>query len=223
MMDIAKFFERKKRELSSNNSTEEEASLKKPREENRDDSMGLEADDFFLQGLKSPECVKILFNCLQNLETEMKSIKEISLDAKDWQIKGTELLNDMNKASNVINKKFEEFEKDLKKKEEKIKFLEKENSYLNKRLYEMDAVIDRQEQYSWRNCLLVHGIVEETVEDTDEKIINTLQQSMDETIKPEDIDRSHRFSKPKSSENIKPCPIIVKFVRYNTRNRIYRS
>ena len=50
-----------------------------------------------------------------------------------------------------------------------------------------------------RNCILVHGIVEETVEDTNEKII-TLQQSMDETIKPEDIDRSHRLGKPKSSK-----------------------
>ena len=35
----------------------------------------------------------------------------------------------------------------------------------------MDAVVDRQEQYSMRNCILVHGIVEETVEDTNEKII----------------------------------------------------
>ena len=60
----------------------------------------------------------------------------------------------------------------------------------------MDAVLDRQEQYSRRNCLLIHGLVEETAEDTDEKIINTLQQSMDKTIKPEDIDRSHRFGKP---------------------------
>ena len=53
----------------------------------------------------------------------------------------------------------------------------------------MDAVVDKQEQYSRRNCLLIHGIVEETAKDTDRKIINTLQQSMDETIKPEDIDR----------------------------------
>ena len=47
MMDITKFFERKKRELSSNNSAGEEASLKKPREENPDDSMGLERDNVF--------------------------------------------------------------------------------------------------------------------------------------------------------------------------------
>ena len=110
----------------------------------------------------------------------------------------------------------------MKEKEEKIKFLEKENSYLNKMLDEIDAVVDRQEQYSRCNCLLVLGIVEETVGDTDEKIINTLQQSMDETIKPENIDRSQRFGKPKSSKNAKPRAIIVKFVRYNIRNRIYR-
>ena len=55
MMDIAKFFERKKRELSSNNSASEEASLKKPREENPDSSIGLETDNAFSQGLKSPE------------------------------------------------------------------------------------------------------------------------------------------------------------------------
>ena len=46
---------------------------------------------------------------------------------------------------------------------------------------------------------------------------------MDETIKPEDIDRSHRLGKRKSSKNAKPRPVIVKFVRYNTRNRIYRN
>ena len=76
----------------------------------------------------------------------------------------------------------------------------------------MGAVVDRQEQYSRRNCFLIHGIVEETVQDTDEKIINTRQQSMCETIKSQDIDRSHRLGKPKSSKNAKSRPMIVKFV-----------
>ena len=122
MMDVAKYFERKKRELSSNNSTEEEDSLRKLQEENPDDSMGLETDDFFSQRLKSPECVKILLKCLQNLETETKRLKEISLAAKDWQIKNNEQLNDINKAINFMNGKFEEFEKDLKKKKRRLNF-----------------------------------------------------------------------------------------------------
>ena len=74
------------------------------------------------------------------------------------------------------------------------------------------GAVDRQEQYSRRNCFLIHGIVEETVQDTDEKIINTRQQSMGETIKSQDIDRSHRLGKPKSSKNAKSRPMIVKFV-----------
>ena len=138
MMDITKFLEIKKRQLSSNNSTEEEVSLKKLQGETLMIPWDYKQLMFFSQGLKSPECVKTLFNCLQNLETEMKSIKEIPL---------AEQLNDMNKASNFINEKFEDFEKTLKEKEEEIKLLEKENNYLNKRLDEMDAVVDRQEQY----------------------------------------------------------------------------
>ena len=74
----------------------------------------------------------------------MNSIKEISLAVNDQEIKRTGHLNDTNKAINFINVKFEEFKKDMEKKEEKIKFLGKENSYLNKRPDEMDAVPDRQ-------------------------------------------------------------------------------
>ena len=55
--------------------------------------MRLDKDDVFAQALKSPESVKLLFNCLQSSETEMKTVKEISLAVKEWQIKGTEQLN----------------------------------------------------------------------------------------------------------------------------------
>ena len=48
----------------------------------------------------------------------MKCIKEIYLAAKDWQIKDTEQLNDMSKAINFIDEKFEEFEKRIEEKNE---------------------------------------------------------------------------------------------------------
>ena len=44
---------------------------------------------------------------------------------------------------------------------------------------------------------------------------------MNQKIKPEDIDRSHRLGNLKKSKNAKRRPIIVKYVRCNTRNTIY--
>ena len=41
----------------------------------------------------------------------MKNVKVISLAAKEWQIKGTEQLKNMNSAITFVNKKFLEFEK----------------------------------------------------------------------------------------------------------------
>ena len=107
-MDTAKFFESKKRDLSSNSSVDE-AAAKKQHEESLNDSMGLNKNDMFAQSLKSLDCVKLLFNSLQNLETEMNNVKEISLAAKEWQIKGTDQLNEMNSAIAFINEKFVEF------------------------------------------------------------------------------------------------------------------
>ena len=104
--------------------------------------MGLDKDDVFAQALKSPECVKLLFNCLQSLETEMKTVGEISLAVKEWQIKGTEHLNEMNSVITFINEKFVEFEKKIKSNNKEIKVLRKENSYLTKRLEEIDAILE---------------------------------------------------------------------------------
>ena len=85
----------------------------------------------------------------------------------------------------------------------------------------MDSVIDRQEQYSRRNCLLLHGIEEESNENTDQRVIEVLWESMGETISIQDIDRTHRLTGKKP--NGKSKPVIVKFVRYNTRNLIFKN
>ena len=63
----------------------------------------------------------------------MKNVNEISLAAKEWQIKGTEQINEMNSAITFINEKSFVFEKEIKNNKEEIKILGKENSYLRKR------------------------------------------------------------------------------------------
>ena len=92
-----------------------------------------------------------------------------------------------------INEKFVEFEKEIKNNNKEIKSLRKENSYLMKRLEEMDAVLDRQEQYSRCNCLLIRGVHEVEGDDTNELSIKVIEEHTNQKIKPEDIDKSHRL------------------------------
>ena len=55
----------------------------------------------------------------------------------------------------------------------------------------MDKSLDCHEQYSRRNCLLIHGVKENKKEDTDEVVIEIFEKEMEEKISVNYIDRSH--------------------------------
>ena len=67
----------------------------------------------------------------------------------------------------------------------------------------------------------MHGIEEESNENTDQRVIEVLCKSMGETASIQDIDRTYRLLGKKP--NGKSRPVIVKFVRYNTRNLIFKN
>ena len=106
-----------------------------------------------------------------------------------------------------------------------MKNLQNNISDMSNQIEELTRKVDRQEQYSRRNCILIHRLAEpkaEITENTDELVIKTLKEEMDEEISLEDIGRSHRLGKPKKSSS-KPRPVIIKFTRYNIRNKIFQS
>ena len=80
---------------------------------------------------------------------------------------------------------------------------------------------DRQEQYSRRNCLLIHGLPELKNENTDELVIDTIKGKMGEEIIKDEIYRSHKLGVLKN--NGKSRPIIISFLRYNIRCRIFKN
>ena len=129
-MEIAKYFERisKKRDLS-NNSSDEEAS-KKLREGSLDNSavsdVSANNEDPFTEGLKSPECVSILMNCMQNLEKQVGQIFKMLEKTEDRQIKGECQLTDLAKGVEFITQKLDEYEKDRLEKDEIIVNLQNE-------------------------------------------------------------------------------------------------
>ena len=72
-MDITKFFDRKKRELNSQSADGNDS--KRPWEEsNNSTSTPASPGDLFEESLKSGDCVKILANCMQNIEKQAKII-----------------------------------------------------------------------------------------------------------------------------------------------------
>ena len=106
------------------------------------------------------------------------------------------------------------------KKDEKINQLENTIENLVEKQKSISSEIDDLEQYSQRNCLVLHGVNERNDENTNEIIIKTFSEELGVEIKEDDLDRSHRLGKPKRKDN-KPRPVIVKFARYIVRREIF--
>ena len=168
------------------------------------------ADGVFVEGLESPECIGILFNCLRNVERQTKDIYTLAHSTQDHQIKGQKQL---------IDKIIQDLKSKKVKKDKIIQDLKSEVDSLSTKVEKLDKLQDQQEQYSRRNSLLVHSIAEEKGEITDEVIINTLNKKLDLQITLRDIDRTHRIGETRITRG-KTRTIIVKFVQYNDRNRV---
>ena len=93
---------------------------------------------------------------------------------------------------------------------------------MNKKAENLEKEIDKHEQYSRRNYLLVHGIVETDDEVMDDLVIETISTNMNIEISPADLDRTQRVGKKKPGEN-KPRPIIVKLSRDNVRKKAFSN
>ena len=118
--------------------------------------------------------------------------------------------------------KFDDLEKKIKKKDEKINQLEKPIETLAEKQKSLSSEIDDLEKYSRRNCLVLHGVNERNDENTNEIIIKTFSEELGVEIKEDDLDRSHRLGKPKGKGN-KPRPIIITFARYAVRREIFMN
>ena len=226
-MDIGKYFS-KKRDLSSNNSNGGEVAMKvrEAVQGSASSDISICTDDVFATALESPDCKDILFMTLKKLDLQIKEIHALSQENKESNIKGecylagvAESISLMNEKFEDINKKFDNYEKERKEKEKEIKDLKEKVLILSNEKKDLEQIIDRQEQYSRRNCILIHGVKEEQNEDTDNVVVKLIKDNLEEDVDLTELDRSHRIGKKKS--NGKARPIIVKFARYNVRRKVF--
>ena len=109
-----------------------------------------------------------------NIEKKMEGLFIATKNTKESQIKGELQLGSMNKKKNP--------------------------SEMAQRIDKLENLVDRQEQYSWRICLLVHGIAETNGENTEDLVLKTINEKLDVNTTEKEIDRSHRIGRKKDEQ-----------------------
>ena len=98
--------------------------------------------------------------------------------------------------------------------------MENEVEELKDHVEKLEKTLDSQEQYSRRNCLLLHGTEETKHEDTDDIVVKIVNDNIGVDLSKEDLYRSHRIGEKRAG---KKRPIIIKFARYNMRKQVFMN
>ena len=80
----------------------------------------------------------------------------------------------------------------------------------NIKVEDLEKKIERQEQYSRQNCIIIHGLKEEKNESINDKVVKLFREELNEDVLLEDSSSKSR-------------PVIVKFGRYNIREKVFKS
>ena len=138
-------------------------------------------------------------------------------DTKNSPIKGERQLDSLEGALELLSAKFDELEKDCAKKEKKFPELERKVDSLESKL---EDSLDELEQYSYRNCLLLHGVQELEGKNMIDVIV---KEEMDIDIQEEDLNWAHHVGNPKVCKEGKWRPVILKFARYDVCSAVYKN
>ena len=135
---------------------------------------------------------------MQNLEKQVGQIFRMLEKTEDRQIKGECQLTNLAKGVEFITQKFDEYEKDRREKDAIIATLQNELKSASMKIEDLE--MQKQEQYSRRNSILVHGLKEEMMERTDDRVLKLFKDKLNEDVLSADLDRTHRIGKKKVTQ-----------------------
>ena len=137
-------------------------------------------------------------NSMQNLEKQVDQIFKMLEKTEDRQIKGEYQLTDLAKGVEFITQKFDEYEKERREKDAIIAALQSELKNSTIKVEDLAKKIGRQEQYSRRNCIIIHGLKEEKNESANDQVVKLFREELNEDVLLADLDRTHRIGKKKT-------------------------
>ena len=97
---------------------------------------------------------------MQNLEKQAGQIFKMLEKTEDRQTKGECQLTDLPKRVEFITQKLDEYEKDRREKDAIIVTIQNELKSAIMKVQDLEKKMESQEQYSRRNCILIHGLKE---------------------------------------------------------------
>ena len=128
----------------------------------------------------------------------------------------------MAKGVDFITQKFDEYEKDRREKDAVIATLQNELKSASMKVENLEKKMERQEQHSKRNCILIHGLKEEKNESTHDRVLKLFREEPNEHVLLVDLNRTHKIGKKRDSSS-KLRAVIVKFARYNILEKVFKS
>ena len=183
-------------------------------------------DDVFSVPDDSPAWVPLMFKAFDKMTQRMVDLfckvddfsnNFVSFKAEVKQ-EIAELKSDVNTKVGDLEKTVEFVSTTFDDQEERITNLEKQ---LKAAVNAQEEATDALEQYSRRNCLLLHGVPETAKEDTDTIFRDAIKEHLGKDLKLRDLDRTHRIGAKR--EDGRGRPIIAKFTRYITRASVFRE
>ena len=130
---------------------------------------------------------------MQNIEKQVKELFLLAKENKEKHIKGESDLSELTKAIDLISGKFDDYGRERQGKDKIIKELKSEVSDLNISVKYLENQLDRQEQYSRRNCILIHGITETQDEKTDDISLCPINEHLELELTEKQVDCTHRL------------------------------
>ena len=125
-------------------------------------------------------------------------------------VDGEALLNDETFITKLVEKVSEALVANPKFHELLELTIDKHNKVVLEKKAQLEEAIERHEQYSRRNCLIIHGLPAKKNENTDEEVKDFLWHMMGVEINDADLDRTHRLPSKiksyKSAVNAPPPP-----------------
>ncbi|KAG8237159.1 hypothetical protein J437_LFUL011208 [Ladona fulva] len=117
----------------------------------------------------------------------------------------------------LLSVEYSKFKADL---HEQLNYIMSRISILENVSTRFNEKLDDLEQYSRRNCLLIHGLQESAKEDCLAVTKEFLTFNLGIQVNPCMLDRAHRIDKQRES---KSRHMIVKFINYQDRARVWQA